>query len=86
MNPVKRERATANDYSEAAEALKEEAKREKRAEAQRQYRKRKKQKNIKRDAAMVKLKIENQELNKALRKMDESSSSSSINTKNGGSR
>ena len=86
MNPVNRERATANDCNEAAKALKEGAKREKRAEAQRQYRKRKKQKNIKRDAAMVKLKIENQELNKALRKMDESSLSSGTNTKNDGSR
>ena len=84
MNPVGRERPTANDYSEAAEVLKEEAKREKRAEAQRQYRKRKKQKNKKRDAAMVKLKIENQELNKALKKMNESPLSST-NTKNDGS-
>ena len=68
---------TAEDYSEAAEILKEEAKREKGREAQRQYRKRKRQSAERREAVIASQQIEIQELKKKLRNLDESLLSSS---------
>ena len=76
---------TAEDYSEAAEILKEEAKREKGREAQRQYRKRKRQSAERREAVIVKQEIEIQELKRKLRNVDESPLSSSTNQQNDGS-
>ena len=77
--------ATTEDYSEAVEILKEEAKREKGREAQRQYRKRKRQSSERREAVIAKQEIEIQELKRKLRNVDEPPLSSSTNQQNDGS-